>query len=58
MNPIWFMRAKRWAQNPPSMKKVMFVAGIVAVCLILYGIETFIGWPEGLTADRLRPLRP
>jgi len=55
MNPIWLLRAKRWAQNPPSLKKVLFVAGIVAVCLVLYGIETFVGWPEGLTPNRLRP---
>ena len=55
MNPIWFLRAKRWAQNPPSWGKIKFVAAIIAVCLVLYGIETIWGWPESLTANKLRP---
>lgn len=55
MNLIWLLRAKRWAQNPPSLKKVMFVGGIVAVCLVLYGIEAIWGWPNALSVDRMRP---
>lgn len=55
MNPLWFMRAKRWAQNPPSAKKVAFVAAIIAFCLVLYVIEAIWGWPDSLTSNRLRP---
>lgn len=43
MNFHWLLRAKRWAQHPPSMKKVLLVLGVVAVCLALYGIEYFFG---------------
>jgi hypothetical protein len=48
------LRMKRLAQNPPSMRMVLLGLAIVAFCLILVGIETFIGWPEALTTDRAR----
>ena len=55
MNPIhWLLRAKRWAQHPPSPGRVRLVLAIVALCALLYGIERFVGWPEALTAERLR----
>ncbi|MEJ6398222.1 hypothetical protein [Yoonia sp. 208BN28-4] len=43
MNFFWLLRAKRWAQNPPSAKMVMLVIGIIAFCLALYGLEYFYG---------------
>jgi hypothetical protein len=52
MNPRWLLMAKRWVQNPPSMGKVGFVLGIIAVCLALYAVEAFWGWPDWLTPDR------
>lgn len=61
MNPMWFLRAKRWAQNPPSMKKVLFVAGIIVFCLAVFAFERFFGWPDALTPNNLRAgprLRP
>jgi hypothetical protein len=51
MNLRWLLMAKRWTQNPPSMGRVKMVAAIVAVCLVLYGIETIWGWPEALTPN-------
>jgi len=51
----WMMKAKRWAQNPPSTNRVLLVFGIVAFCLVLYGIEQFIGWPDWLTSTRAGP---
>lgn len=59
MNPIWFLRMTRWARNPPSWQKVMLVLAVIGVCLALYAVERWIGWPEWLSADRLRvPMRP
>ncbi len=52
MNPMWLVRAKRWAQNPPSMGKVKLVLAVVAVCLLLYAVERIWGWPDWLTPDR------
>ena len=52
MNPMWLLRMKRWAQNPPSMRKVIFVLAILGVCFALYAIETWIGWPDWATPNR------
>jgi hypothetical protein len=50
----WLVKAKRWAQNPPSEGRVKLVLGVVALCLVLVGIEYFIGWPDWMTVDGLR----
>ncbi len=52
MNPIWLFRMKRWAQNPPSWRKVRFVLIIVLICLALFAVERIFGWPDWLTPDR------
>lgn len=54
MNPRWLLHAKRWAQNPPSMKKVLFVVGIVVFCVALYGLEQLGLLPDRMAADRVR----
>lgn len=52
MNELrWLLRAKRWAQHPPSPKKVAVILGVLAVCLLLAGIDHFWGWPEWLTVN-------
>lgn len=52
MNELrWLLRAKRWAQHPPSGRKVALVGGVIVVCLMLVGIEHFWGWPEWLTVN-------
>lgn len=50
---IWLLRAKRWAQNPPSARQVMLVFGVIAFCLMLFGLERVFGWPDWLTVNRL-----
>ena len=55
MNPLWLLRAKRWAQHPPSRSRVMLGLAVAAICLALVGIERTVGWPEALTVERLRP---
>lgn len=57
MNPRWLLRAKRWAQNPPSPAKIKFVAAILLFCFILFGIERVWGWPDWLTPNDLRRAR-
>ncbi len=55
MNQLhWLMRAKRWVQNPPSEGRVKLVFGVVAICLVIVGIERFVGWPDWMTVDNLR----
>lgn len=58
MSPLWLVRMARWVRNPPGPRKVTLVLAVVAICLLIYAVERWIGWPEALTGDRLRaPLR-
>ncbi|WP_460273515.1 hypothetical protein [Celeribacter sp. ULVN23_4] len=62
MNDLrWLLRAKRWAQNPPSPRRVKFVFAIIAACIALYAIEKTVGLPEwmhveGQTRVKVRPV--
>ena len=58
MNPRWLFRMARWAQNPPSERRVKFVFAIVAVCLCLFAWEYFVGWPDALSPTDMRRTRP
>jgi hypothetical protein len=49
---LWLMRAKRWVQRPASEGRVKLVFGVVAICLVIVGIEFFVGWPDWMTLDR------
>ena len=51
MNLRWFLRMARWARNPPSPGYVTLVLAVIALCLILVGIEHFFGWPDALTVN-------
>jgi hypothetical protein len=50
---MWLVRAARWARNPPSMDRVILGLVVVAICLVLFGIERIWGWPEWLTPNRV-----
>ena len=52
-----FFRMAKWARNPPSDKRVKLVLAIIAVCIVVFLIERYVGWPEALTVERLRPYR-
>ncbi|MEX5728991.1 hypothetical protein Ga0609869_002344 [Rhodovulum iodosum] len=54
MNLRWMLRAKRWAQTPPSAGRVKFVLGVIALCLLLYAVERVFGWPDWLTPNSPR----
>ncbi|KEJ88404.1 hypothetical protein [Sulfitobacter donghicola] len=47
------LRAKRWAQNPPSAKRVKLVLTAIALALLIVGLEHFGFWPEWAKAERL-----
>jgi hypothetical protein len=55
MRLIWLLRMSRWARNPPSAKRIKLVFGIIAVCLMLVGLEALGLWPDWATATRMRP---
>lgn len=52
---IWFLRMAKWARHPPSAKRVKLVLAVIALCLILFAIERWVGWPEALTVQKMRP---
>ena len=52
---MWFLRMAKWARHTPSAKRVRLVLGVIALCLILVAIERWIGWPEALTVQKMRP---
>ena len=49
MDLFWLVRMARWVRHPPSPRAVRFVLVIVALCLLLFGVELIWGWPEALT---------
>ncbi|WP_201722119.1 MULTISPECIES: hypothetical protein [unclassified Sulfitobacter] len=53
MNLTWFFRMAKWAHNPPSAARVKLVFGIVALALLIGGIEWMGWWPEWATAERI-----
>ncbi|SEN62905.1 hypothetical protein SAMN04488003_12343 [Loktanella fryxellensis] len=56
MNPLWLLRASRWARNPPSARRVWLVLGVIAACLVLAGAEWLLG--GGPQMDPVRAPRP
>ena len=60
MNIHWLLRAKRWAQNPPSWKRVKWGLLVAAVCIGLALFEYYFGWPDALTPENIgrRPRIP
>ena len=52
MNPIWLIRMAKWARNPPSLGRVQLVFIVLALCLVLVGIEWLWGWPAWLTVNK------
>ena len=54
MNFLWLLRMAKWARNPPSAGRVKLVLAVIALCLALYAIERWVGWPEALSTERVR----
>lgn len=55
LNPRQFFRMAKWARNPPSEKRVKLVLAVIALALVLFGIEKLVGTPDWMQIDRLRP---
>ncbi|MGB3279935.1 MAG: hypothetical protein WBA92_12145 [Pseudorhodobacter sp.] len=51
MNYLWLLRMSKWVRNPPSPTRVKLVLGVILICLLVFGIEYFFGWPEALTLN-------
>jgi len=51
MTPRFLFRMARWAHHPPSPRRVKLVLAVIALCLALFAIEHFIGWPDWLSVE-------
>lgn len=51
MNPRWLLRMAKWSHRPPSEKRVKLVLGIIVLCLALFAVERYIGWPDWMTVE-------
>ncbi len=49
------IRMARWAHRPPSWRMVKFVLALLTALLAVAAIEKWVGWPEWMTAERIRP---
>lgn len=59
MNMFWFLRMARWARNPPGPRQVRLVLIVIAITLVVVGIEYFFGWPDSLSVEpRSRRILP
>ncbi len=57
MNIRHFARMAKWARNPPSAGRVKLVLAIIAIALVIVGLEKLFGTPEWMQIDRLKPRR-
>lgn len=55
MTATWLLRLAKWARHPPSWGRVKLVVGVVLLCVLLFAVESFFGWPEVLTPQKIRP---
>mgnify|MGYP006074966377 CR=1 FL=1 len=53
LDPRHLMRAKRWVQSPPSMKRIKLVGEVIIIVAMIFGLEHFGYWPNWATAERV-----
>ena len=46
-------RLAMWIRRPPSPRRMLIIAVVVAAALAIAGIEKYVGWPDALTVERL-----
>ena len=56
-NLIWLLRAKRWAERPPSLRHVIMVLTIVGIGMAIAGLQYLGWWPDWATMDQGRGVR-
>ncbi|MCR9125835.1 MAG: hypothetical protein NXH82_06870 [Rhodobacteraceae bacterium] len=54
MNLYWLLRMAQWARNPPSARQVLLAFAVIAVCLVLFGLERFGYWPDWAQTQPMR----
>ena len=52
MNMMWFVRAARWARNPPSPKRVKLVFTVIAIAVAIAALGHYGFWPDWAVLER------
>lgn len=58
MDPLTrlLLRLALWFRQPPSRSHVILIFVVLALCLVIVGIERIFGWPEWLRTQPM-PIR-
>ncbi len=54
MDLLRLLRMSRWARNPPSAGRVKLGLIVIGLCLALFAIERWVGWPDALSPESTR----
>ena len=46
MNPLHLLRMAKWARHGPSAKRVKLVFAVVAIALLIAGLDRMGWWPD------------
>lgn len=49
----WLLRMSRWSRRPPGARQVAVVLAVIALCLVIAGVQWMGLWPDALTLDRV-----
>lgn len=52
LSPQWLFRMRRWVDKPPSMRTVIMVFSIIAVCVVIFLAERYGLLPDWMAAER------
>jgi nitrate reductase NapE component len=55
LNPRHLLRMAKWARNPPSEKRVVFVFAVIAICLFIGGLDYLGVFPDWMRVNSLKP---
>lgn len=55
LNPRHLLRMAKWAHKPPSEKRVLLVFGVVAICLVIGGLDYLGVFPDWMAVNSLKP---
>lgn len=50
----WLLRMAKWARHPPSKRRVTIGAVVLAVALLVVGIEHLGLWPDWARVEKVR----
>lgn len=55
MDPRYLLRLSNAARRKHSPTKIKIMLGVAALCVTIWAIERYVGWPEALTGSWTKP---